>query len=110
MFLNHITKAKSKDMSKHQPEHCPYADSCYPVSYHFDKRGAGNCAGLIHKSTNLDCIRQCIAWMDLDKNKLELFEHFMTPEEALDCNTDYIRHFKELDKARKHGDKNPSNV
>jgi len=109
-------------MSKHKLKDCPYAESCIPISYQVDKDGAGVCAGLIYKSNNLDCIRLCQFWRDLDSKEIKVFEHFMTPDEALstinslgnairaslDYASSYQNHYEELCRARDNGDKAPS--
>ena len=121
-FLD-LLKAKDRRASgRNRLANCPYKDSCMPVSYHVGGNSAGVCAGLIYKSNNLDCIRQCIFYEDLGTKELKTLQHFMTPDEALHCihslalavgvALDYASSYKEyyeaLCKLRDDGDKTPS--
>jgi len=121
-FVDAISKADKKQMRRHRIKNCPYPKSCYPVSCHIGANLAGVCSGIIHKSNNLDCIRLCQFYEDLDSHKVKYTEHYMTPTEAIDTLNalgwavrsalDYSSHYQKLEEelmeARKNGDKTPS--
>ena len=123
----YIDLFKSKDRrqtNRRRIENCPYPDSCCPISYHISTTNqAGFCAGLLDKSPNLDCIRQCIFFRDA-RGELKFLEHFMTPDEALEiihslalavrCSMDYAssyqKYYEALVEARDKGDNSPSEL
>lgn len=121
-FTDAIDKEAKQDMRHNRIKNCPYSKSCYPVSHHIGANFAGVCSGIIHKSNNLDCIRLCCFYEDLDKQEIKYTEHFMTPTEAidtlnvlgwavgaaLDFSSHYQRLQKELEEARNNGDRTPS--
>lgn len=121
-FADAIYKDSQRQMRRHRIGACPFPKSCYPVSCHVGANFAGVCSGIIHKSNNLDCIRLCMFYEDLDTHDVKYTEHFMTPTEAistinvlgwavksaLEFNAHYQGLDKELEEARKNGDKTPS--
>ena len=125
--MKFIDLFKAKDRKKGNRNRlgdCPYPKSCSPVSYHIGENKAGVCVGLIDKSPNLDCIRQCIFFRDAESKELKYLEHFMTPDEALDVAhsliltarasldfaSSYQKYYEELCVARDSGDNSPSEL
>lgn len=121
-FTDAIDKKSKRDMRRNRIKNCPYPKSCYPVSEHIGANLAGVCSGIIHKSNNLDCIRLCCFYEDLNSHKVKYTEQFMTPSEALDTLNalgwavryafEFSSHYQklqgELKKARENGDRTPS--
>ena len=123
-LIDAISKEQKQLMRRHRIENCPYPKSCYPVCCRLGANLAGVCSGIIHKSDNLDCIRLCAFYEDLDSHEVKYMAYFMTPDEALSqinalsCAVKALLEFsshyqmmdKELDEARNNGDKTPSNI
>lgn len=82
-YLDCIKERSIKAMAKHRLGVCPKPNDCYPTHIDMDKEGAGNCSGIVHSSNNLDCIKLCIFFEDLDTHKLRYTSHCMTPDEAV---------------------------
>jgi hypothetical protein len=122
-FIDSIDKAEKRAMQRHRYPRCPYPKSCLPVSYHIGSNGAGNCAGILYKSNNLDCIRQCI-FFETKRHKVKILEHFMTPTEALDqahsltlvtryaldANSNFKTHYENLCNIRIKGCSHPAEL
>lgn len=121
-FVNGVKKSDITDANKRRLKQCPCPKTCYPVNYSIGINKAGTCVGIIYKSNNLDCIRECI-FIKINgriKNK----EHFMTPDEALvdaalligaasralDSSRDYQKYYKDLCKQRDNGDNHPAEL
>ena len=123
MFIDNITQKQIRSMKRHRLSNCPFKNSCLPISYHVGSNKAGNCAGVLYKSKNFDCIRQCIFW-ETAEHTVEHFEHFMTPTEALDqshslvlavrasldFNSGIQTHYNNLCKDRDNGNRHPSEL
>lgn len=121
-FTDTISNEVRRNMRRHRIKNCPYPKSCYPVSQHIGANLAGVCSGIIHKSNNLDCIRLCCFYEDLENHEIKYTEHFMTPVEAIDTlnalgwavgsaltmSSHYKQLHDELVEARNNGDKTPS--
>jgi hypothetical protein len=121
-FIDTISKSARDSMRRHRPSLCPHSKSCYPASVRLGANEAGVCAGILHKSDNLDCIGLCVFVENLKIKKIDYIEHFMTPAEALDeanaliwavssaldFASIYQKFHNELVEARKNGDKSPN--
>lgn len=123
MFIDNIPNKDKRSMQRHRPVVCPFPKSCLPVSYHLGANKAGCCSGLIYKSNNLDCIRQCLFY-ETETHTVAHTKHFMTPTEALDqihsltlavrqsldYNLNYNSHYDQLCNDRNNGNMHPAEL